>query len=128
MIKVSVVKQSNYPVSTPALKKKLSEFFMKNGITSDAETSVVIVGEAKMRETSRKYLKDGSLHNVLSFTPDEVREKFEYPPDGLLRLGEIIVCYPVAVVEAKKEGKLVNEKIYELVEHGGKRLLGLHHE
>ena len=128
MIKVSVVKQSNYPVSTPALKKKLSEFFMKNGITSDAETSVVIVGEAKMRETSRKYLKDGSLHNILSFTPDEVREKFEYPPDAALQLGEIIVCYPVAVVEAKKEGKLVNEKIYELVEHGGKHLLGLHHE
>lgn len=128
MIKVGVVKQSNYPVSGPALKKKLSQFFVKSGITSDSEVSVAIVGEAKMLAVSKTYLKDGSLHNVLSFTPDEAKEKFAYPPDTALQLGEIIVCYPVALTEAKKEGKLIEDKIYELVEHGARHLLGIHHE
>jgi len=127
MIKVGIIKQANYPISAPKLKKKLSEFFMKNGIASDAEVSVAIVAEKKMLETSKTYLKDNSLHNVLSFTPDEVKEKFIYPPGALMPLGEIIICYPVAVSEAKKEGKLVEEKIYELSEHGALHLLGIHH-
>ncbi|OGM04208.1 rRNA maturation RNase YbeY [Candidatus Woesebacteria bacterium RIFCSPHIGHO2_12_FULL_42_9] len=128
MIKVSVIKQSNYPVASPYLKKKLSVFFKKQGITSDAEVSVAIVGEAKMLSATKAYLKDGKLHNVLSFTPEEVKDKFVYPPDGVIRLGEIIVCYPVALSEARKEGKLINDKVYELLEHGAMHLLGLHHE
>lgn len=128
MIKVSVVKQGNYPVSVPPLKKKLREIFMKNGISSNAEVSVAIVGEKRMLSLSREYMKDNKLHNVLSFTPEEVKEKFVNPPDSTLHLGEIIVCYPKAVSETNKEGKLIEEKIYELVEHGARHLLGIHHE
>jgi len=128
MIRVGVVKQANYPISAPRLKKKLSDFFMKNGISSPAEVSVAIVGEAKMRETSRNYLKDDSVHNVLSFTPDEAKEKFVYPPGTRIQLGEIIICYPIVVKEAEKEGKLTEVKAYELIEHGAKHLLGIHHE
>ena len=40
MIKVSITKQSNYPVSVAPIKKKLAKFFSQNGIVSDAEVSV----------------------------------------------------------------------------------------
>ena len=128
MIKVDVIKQSNYPVSVPRLKKRLADFFVKKGIVSDAEVSVAIVGEKKMLDISKKYLKDGKIHNVLSFTPDESKEKFVYPPDGALHLGEIIICYPLVFGEAKKENRLIEDKVYELVEHGARHLLGEHHE
>ncbi|MFH1863345.1 MAG: rRNA maturation RNase YbeY [bacterium] len=136
MIKVDVVKQSNYPVSSTNIKKALRELLIKQGIVSDAEVSVAIVGEKKMLEVGRKYLKDKVLHNVLSFTPDEARyqtvpgeaiEKFIYPDDKLVHLGEIVVCYPKAVEEAKREDKLIEEKVRELVEHGAMHLLGFHH-
>mgnify|MGYP001569184795 FL=1 len=133
MIKVDVVKQSNYPVSSTNIKKALRELFIKQGIVSDAEVSVAIVGEKKMLEVGRKYLKDlpaqagKVLHNVLSFTPDEAIEKFIYPDDKLVHLGEIVVCYPKAVEEAKREDKLIEEKVRELVEHGAMHLLGFHH-
>lgn len=127
MIHVSVTKQSNYPVGASAIKKKLAGFLVKKGIVSDAEVSVAIVGEAKMLDTGKKYLKDKKLHNVLSFTPAEVKG-FVYPPDGILHLGEIIVCYPQAVREAKEENVLIDERVYELVEHGALHLLGIHHE
>ena len=142
MIKVDIVKQSNYPVSSPKLKKRLRDFFSSKGIVSDAEVSVAIIGEKKMLEIGRKYLKDlpaqadKTLHNVLSFTPDEARyqtvpgetkEKFVYPDDKLVHLGEIIVCFPKALKEAKDEGKLIEEKMYELIEHGANHLLGFHH-
>ncbi|MDP1710253.1 MAG: rRNA maturation RNase YbeY [bacterium] len=128
MIKVSITKQSNYSVKTSTVKKKLADFFVKNGIVSDAEVSIAILGEKKMMELGNKYLKDKKLHNVLSFTQDEVKGGFVYPPDGIIHLGEIAVCYPEAVREAKEENCLIDEKVYELVEHGSFHLLGIHHE
>jgi probable rRNA maturation factor len=128
MIKVFVEKQGNYPVSTPTLKKKVVKFFEDYGVVSNAEVSIAIVGEAKMLSYSRKYLKDNNLHNVLSFTNDEIGEKFVYPPDGIIHLGEVIVCYPKAFEEAKLEGKLIDDKVTELTLHGALHLLGIHHE
>lgn len=128
MIKVNIFKQSNYPVSTLTIRKKLKDFFTKNGIVSDAEVDVAIVGESKMLTVGRKYLGDGKLHNVLSFTPDESKEKFAMPPDGIIRLGEIILCYPIAFNEAKDEGQRIEDKVYELIEHSAYHLLGIHHD
>ena len=128
MIKINVSKQSDNPVSSPNLKKRLQSFFKEKGIVSDAEVSVAFVGEAKMLDLGKKYLKDRKLHNVFSFTPDEVKQNFIYPPDGLLHLGEIIVCYPQAFREAKEENRKIEDKIYELVEHGALHLMGIHHK
>lgn len=128
MVKVSIVKQSNYLVSSPEIKKKLNIFFKNRGIVSDAEVSIAIVGEEKMLAIGQKYLKDKKVHNVLSFTPDEVKGNFVFPPDGKVYLGEIVVCFPVALKEAKYENVLINTKVYELIEHGALHLLGIHHE
>lgn len=134
MIKVSVSKQSNYPVSVTIIKKRLSAFLAKQGIVSDAEVSVAIVGESKMMGIGNKYLKDKKLHNVFSFTPTEnntlkgARVNFVYPPDGVIHLGEIVVCYPVAVKEAGKINVLTNDRVCDLVEHGALHLLGIHHK
>lgn len=127
MIKVSVSKQSNYPVGATIIKNKLSAFLEKQGIVSNAEVSVAIVGEAKMMEIGNKYLKDKKLHNVLSFTPSETKANFIFPPDGIIHLGEIVVCYPLAVKESGEENVLIIERICELVEHGALHLLGIHH-
>jgi len=128
MIRVSVTKQSNYPVGTAKIKKNLANFLIKNGIVSSAEVSVAVVGETKMKELGARFLRDKKLHNVLSFTPTEVKGNFVYPPDGIIHLGEIIVCYPLAVTEAKSENVLIEERVNELVEHGALHLLGIHHE
>lgn len=126
MIKVNISKQGNYPISTLLIRKKLKDFFAKSGIVSDAEVSVAIVGEQKMLDVGKKYLGDKELHNVLSFTPDE-KDKFVYPPDGVIHLGEIIICYPKVFEESIKEGRRIEDKVSELVEHGARHLLGEHH-
>jgi len=128
MIKVLITKQSNYPVKIAPIKKKLAEFLVKNGIVSDADVNIEIVGEKKMMDIGKKYLKDKRLHNVLSFVPSEVKGGFVYPPDGKIHLGEIIVCYPTAVKESGEENILIDERVYELIEHGTMHLLGIHHE
>lgn len=127
MIKVYVKKQSNYPIKASEVKKILEEFLEKQGIVSDAQVNVALVGGKKMLDLSKKYLKDSKVHNVLSFTADEVKGKFLYPPKALIQLGEIVICYPKAVEEAKKEGKRIGEKIEELIKHGALHLMGVHH-
>lgn len=129
MISVNVKKQSNYPIDTPLLKKRLSEFLKKNGIVSDTRVSVAIVGENKMKDLAKTYRKESpaTVHNVLTFPYIELKEKFIYP-DETIRLGEIVLCYPKVEEEAKKEGKLIDEKAGELVEHGALHLLGIHYD
>lgn len=134
MIKVYIKKQSGYPVSAVKLKKRLKKVLKKGGIVSNSVVSVYLVGEEKMIDISRKYLGDESLHNVLSFTETEVKEmpsgkdKFVYPPGEVIKLGEIVICYPEAVEEANEEGVLIEHRVCELLEHGAQHLLGIHHE
>lgn len=128
MIRVLVNKESNYPVSSPELKRRLKSFLIKKGIVSDYTVSVAVVGEKKILELSRKYLGDKNIHNVLSFTESEVGREFTYPPGKGLYLGEIVICFPRVLAEAKAEGKLISQKAYELIEHGARHLLGEHHD
>jgi probable rRNA maturation factor len=130
MIKVNIAKQSSFPVNTRKLKKDLRDFLEKRGIVSDTEINLSLVGEKKMLEIGKSYLKemDKPAHNVLSFPSVETKEAFVFPPDGKIHLGEIVVCFPKAVEEAKREGKLIDEKVDELVKHGALHLLGIHHK
>jgi probable rRNA maturation factor len=127
MIKVLIKKQSNYPVSAKLIRDTLKVFFTEEGIISDALVSVAIVGKKKMLELGKRYLKDKALHNILSFTEDELGKRFVYPPEKIY-LGEIILCYPKTVEEAKEEDILVDEKVKELILHSAEHLMGRHHE
>ena len=128
MIKVNLQKQSNYPVNVRKLRKSLQDFFVSQGIVSEAEVSVAIVGAKKMLEVSKRYLRDKGEHSVLSFTPEEAKGSFVYPPDGIIHLGEIIICYPCIVDEARKEGKLIDTIVEDLARHSALHLMGIHHQ
>ncbi len=127
MVKINISKQSNYPISGVKIRKFLQDFFTKHGIVSDSECSVSFVGVTKMKSLGKKYYrKDNKVHNVFSFVESEAGN-FKHP-SNLLQLGEIVVCFPVVVEEAKKENKLIEQKVLELVEHSALHLLGIHHE
>lgn len=129
MIKVSVKNKPHSAISSAKLKKELTKFFKEQGITSDAQVDVAVVGDSQMKKLAREYLGEkDELHNVLSFTASEAKENFVYPPDSTIHLGEIILCYSKVLEEANSEGKLVDEKAIELAKHGGLHLLGIHHQ
>lgn len=127
MVKINVSKQSNYPISGVKVRKFLQEFFKTNGIVSEAECHVSFVGETKMKSLGKKYYKkDTKIHNVFSFVESETKNWKH--PDSIMHLGEIVVCFPVVLKEAKMENKLIEEKVLELVGHSALHLLGIHHE
>ncbi len=127
MVKINVSKQSNYPISGVKVRKFLQDFFKEKGIVSEAECHVSFVGEAKMKALGKKYYKkDNRVHNVFSFVESEAKDWKH--PNNTMQLGEIVVCFPIVLKEAKMENKLIEEKVLELVGHSALHLLGIHHE
>ena len=53
---------------------------------------------------------------------------FIVPPDGQRHLGEVIVSYPQAVIQAGEQGHSVNTEVAVLVIHGVLHLLGYEDE
>lgn len=125
-IQIPIFVESRYKVNRKKIKLAINNLLGKQEITGPVEVSVAIVGDRKMRELSRKYKNEDKTRNVLSFSLME-GEAIRVP-DDILRLGDIIISYPVVIKEASKEEMLVDDKINELVEHGLMHLLGINHE
>lgn len=128
MITVLISKEANYKISLPKIQKQLSEFLNGHGVLDSAEVSVSIVGEETMLNVSNEFLKDNAVHDVLSFPSSEATKPFLESPDGVRRLGDIIVCYEMAQEEAEEEEIPVERKVIELINHGALHLMGIHHE
>lgn len=139
MINVLVSADSRFPVCRPKIRETVKKLLLQKRITSDVEVSVLICGARKSRELAKKYLNDDKPHNVLSFPLADEGEELVFPTgrmvkgfvefqNGLLVLGDIVVCYSLAQEEANTDNVLVIEKICELVEHGLLHLLGEHHK
>ena len=94
------------------------------------EVSINIVGDRQMRRLNTMYRHIDDTTDVLSFPLNDPADKvapFVDAPDGVLRLGDIIVSYPQAVTAASEDNMLVDDKIKDLVLHGLNHLLGIHH-
>ena len=122
MVFVLISSGSRYPIDRKKIRQRIEEFLGKAGM-EDVEVSVSVVGTRKIRSLNRDFRKIDEETDVLSFPQEGQRD-----PDGILRLGDIVICYPVARSQAAEEEKLVDEKIAELVEHSLRHLLGEHHE
>ena len=114
--------ESRYKCSRARIRQTIERVLGDRGVRGEAEVRIAVVGERKMADLHKKYQNLDGPTDVLSFP----LEGSEYP-DGVLRLGDIVVCYPVAVAQAREKNKLVDDEIAGLVEHGCLHLLGIHH-
>ena len=118
--------ESRYKVNRKRIRKIVSQTLNAQNIQGPVEVSIAFVGDRKMRELSKKYKGEDKTRNILSF-PLHEGEKIVLPTDKL-RLGDIVISYPVLIKESAKEEMLVDDRVDMLVEHGLLHLLGLHHE
>ena len=85
-----------------------------------------------MRQLNRQYRHVDATTDVLSFPLNDPQEDSETPfvdpPDGVLRLGDIIISFPQAVEEAAEGNMMVDDQIVILALHGLNHLLGIHHQ
>lgn len=130
------------------ISKKTLEFTAaENNISSlseeKVEISLAIVGEGRMRKLNKIYRGKNKVTDVLSFSNKSVlvylakafprlkkgeNTVFVNPPDGVKRLGEIVICYPYAKKQAKRLSNSLEKELAILLIHGILHLLGYDHE
>ena len=101
----------------------------------DVELSLVITSQGRVRQLNQDYLGKDEPTDVLAFImlPEPPAEGkpvvplFVTPPDGMLHLGEVIISYPQAVIQAEEHGHSVKKEIALLIIHGVLHLLGYDH-
>ena len=101
------------------------------GVAPPYEVSLVFTDSEKVKQLNRDYRGVDEPTDVLAFhmlPQKEVDDSFALPPDGVTRLGEVIISYPQAVAQAKKQGHSPERELALLIIHGILHLLGYDHE
>jgi probable rRNA maturation factor len=90
---------------------------------ANAELSILIAGDAKLRRLNRQYRRLDLSTDVLSFAQDP-----PYGPSTTRRvLGDIVVSADRAVCQARDAGHTLKAELMLLVAHGALHLLGYDH-
>lgn len=114
------------------LQQVVEKTLLAENITQNAEVSLVIVGQERIQELNREYRGKDRPTDVLSFALKEQKdgepEVFIGPPDGLVHLGEVIISYPQAVLQAEEHQHSIKKELAILIIHGTLHLLGYDHE
>jgi rRNA maturation RNase YbeY len=90
---------------------------------ADAELSLVVVSDRKMRALNRRYRGVDRPTDVLSFSQ---REGAGRPPDGLL--GDVVISLETVRRQAAVRGERLEREGQRLLIHGLLHLLGYDHE
>jgi len=112
--------------------RRIAQTVLKaEGIAPPYELSLVFADSETMQRLNRDYRGVDEPTDVLAFymLPQKGADvSFALPPDGVLRLGEVIISYPQAVEQAKEQGHSTERELALLIIHGILHLLGYDHE
>jgi probable rRNA maturation factor len=89
------------------------------------ELTLAVTGDDTIRSLNRTYLGVDSTTDVLSFGSGA--PGFVQAPDEPSYLGDVVLCYPQAKVQAEAAGHSVEAELALLVVHGVLHLLGYDH-
>jgi len=89
------------------------------------ELGLVVTGQEQIQALNREYRGKDRPTDVIAFymTAGEA-DDFVVPPDGLRHLGEVVISYPQAIIQAVDEGHAIMREVTILVIHGVLHLLG----
>jgi probable rRNA maturation factor len=130
-IEIFVEEEFREVVDGAWVKKIVRQVVKAEGVPSPYEVSLVFTDSETVQRLNRDYRGVDEPTDVLAFSmfsQKEADSSFILPPDGVTRLGEVIISYPQAVEQAKKQGHATEKELALLVIHGILHLLSYDHE
>lgn len=94
--------------------------------STPAEMTLRVVGENEMIDLNEQFRGKEGATNVLSFpfeTPAHLGEEL-----SATLIGDIVICHPIVVAEAKQQNKLLAAHYAHMVTHGVLHLCGYDHQ
>jgi len=113
------------------VKKIVRQILKEEEVAPPYEVSLVFTDSETVRRLNRDYRGVDEPTDVLAFymlPQKEVDDAFALPPDGVTRLGEVIISYPQAEEQAREQGHSPEKELALLIIHGILHLLGYDHE
>ena len=113
------------------VKKIARQILKAEGVAPPYEVSLVFTDSEKVKQLNRDYRGVDEPTDVLAFymlPQKEADSSFALPPDGVTRLGEVIISYPQALEQAREQGHSTERELALLIIHGILHLLGYDHE
>ena len=95
--------------------------------TGPSELTLVLTDDAGIRSLNRDFLGYDTPTDVLAFPALEDSGSFVSAPEAGAYLGDVIVSYPRAVVQAQERGHSPEQELNLLIVHGILHLLGYDH-
>lgn len=92
--------------------------WMRMALANNAEITVRVVGSAEGRQLNKSYRHKDYATNVLTF---------DYAQAPVV-MADLVLCAPVVALEAKEQGKTLEEHYAHLLVHGTLHAQGYEHE
>jgi len=112
------------PVSQAVLNKIIKQL-AKDSRLKNKKLTLIIVGKQRIRTLNKKFRQQDKVTDVLSFSQ---REGLEFNNTERDYLGEIFICWPQVISQAKKFKHSAVKEFSILFVHGVLHLLGYDHE
>src|SRR3990167_9529431 len=102
MININILADAKFPFNRDSLRIHLAKVLEKYRLIDNVELSILVVGKRKMSQLHKLYMASDEATDVLSFPLNDPADSrpFLASPDNILRMGDIVICYPIAVEEA----------------------------
>ena len=114
-------------ISSDWLRNIAEQVLTLQGVSAETEVGLVITSQERVQALNENYLGKDTPTDVLAFHMQadvEEPSPFVLPPDGVNHLGEVIISYPQAAMQANEQGHPVSKEIAILTIHGILHLLG----
>ena len=134
--------QHDHPVDVARWATLAESVLTAEGVTGDAELSVLFVDEAAIADLNQRFMGHDGPTDVLAFpidddvvelgrAPDASASGPDRPPldpnDAPLLLGDVVICPSVAARQASEHAGTVDDELALLVVHGVLHVLGHDH-
>jgi len=138
-MEISVLIDENFEryLEVSWLQRVAEQVLVAQEVGSRVELGLVITNQERVQQLNQSYLRRDEPTDVLAFSmlpeplttgESEASSPFVQPPDGVLHLGEVIISYPQAVIQAEEHRHSVKREIAILIIHGVLHLLGYEHD
>ena len=130
-IEISVEEEFRGAVDQGWVRRIAQTVLKAEGVAPPYEVSLVFTDSETVQQLNRDYRGVDEPTDVLAFCMLSQKggdDSFALPPDGVTRLGEVIISYPQAVEQAREQGHSPERELALLIIHGILHLLGYDHE
>ena len=104
------------PRTDEGFLRRVAEKVLEEENKKEADLSIALVGQGRIRELNKKYRGKNRVTDVLAF------------PDKEIGLGEIVICLREVKKNAKRYGLTFEKELSRVLIHGLLHLLGYDHE